>query len=273
MATSPPPRSGSFRPRPRSGTAGTTGTTGSGIGGGGIIDDIVRRASIVMNSNPQLGMWQAAGTAIAQAPNLAELRGTETGGADFIEFNSQGHSARRVAEDPEDGELVLVRSNTRRGSVGFGAAGAEGGVMEAQQQQPPLERRGTGTILANVDEEAGGATGRPEQGSSSRPTSSSGVPAPSSSHGSEGKQQQQQKHKHRHRFGGLKRRQTLREKHKHERLEKWGPTVRNGLLAFWKFFTTFAGFCITIYCLNIVVCPPHHVARHQPATCLLGRNC
>ncbi|KAH5128025.1 hypothetical protein HBH70_220610 [Parastagonospora nodorum] len=32
----------------------------------------------------------------------------------------------------------------------------------------------------------------------------------------------------------------------------WGPTVLNGLKAFWKFFKTFWGFWITIYCLNIV---------------------
>ncbi|KXJ86545.1 hypothetical protein Micbo1qcDRAFT_168344 [Microdochium bolleyi] len=249
MASSPPQHRDSFRPRPRSGTTGTSGTAGSGSGGG-ILDDIVRRASVVMNSNPQLGMWQAAGTAIAQAPNLSELRSTETGGSEFIEFNSQGHSTRRVAEDPEDGELVLVRSNSvRRGSVGGGGGGDRMGG-----QQPALVRRGTGTMLADVDEEAGGRQDRVS--SSSRPVSLSGAPAPDDSiHGSEDKQQQQQqqhRHRHGHRFRGLKRRQTLKEKHKHERLESWGPTVRNGLLAFWKFFTTFAGFCITIYCLNIV---------------------
>lgn len=73
----------------------------------------VRGASIsLINANPQLGMWQAAGTAIAQAPNLTELRDAESGG-DNIAFNAQGHSARFAVHDP-DGELTLVRSNTRR---------------------------------------------------------------------------------------------------------------------------------------------------------------
>ncbi|KAJ1322966.1 DUF2985 domain-containing protein [Microdochium nivale] len=233
--------------RPRSGTAGTAGINA----GGGIIGDLVRRASVaVMDSSPQLGMWQAAGTAIAQAPSVAELRGTETGGADYIGFNSQGHSARVVEEDPDhDGELVLVRSSTlparRRSGLGIGEFG----------QTPALVRRGTGTALADLDEESshGGSLADPAQ-----PGSTSGVVPPDSSHGSEDKQKPQHKHHlhlhhHGHGFrGGLKRRQTLKEKHRHERLESWGPTVRNGLLAFWKFFTTPAGFCITIYCLNIV---------------------
>ncbi|KAH8651975.1 hypothetical protein BGZ61DRAFT_541922 [Ilyonectria robusta] len=73
----------------------------------------VRGAFIpLINANPQLGMWQAAGTAIAQAPNLTELRDAESGGEN-IAFNAQGHSVRFAVRDP-DGELTLVRSNTRR---------------------------------------------------------------------------------------------------------------------------------------------------------------
>lgn len=72
-----------------------------------------RRASLsVFNANPQLGIWQAAGTAIAQAPNLTELRDMDLG-ANNIVFNSQGHSARRAAVYEDTGRLALVRSNTR----------------------------------------------------------------------------------------------------------------------------------------------------------------
>ncbi|KAJ6780274.1 hypothetical protein PWT90_10507 [Aphanocladium album] len=72
-----------------------------------------RRASIsVINANPQLGIWQAAGTAIAQAPNLTELRDMDMG-AGNITFNSQGHSARLAAVYEDTGRLALVRSNTR----------------------------------------------------------------------------------------------------------------------------------------------------------------
>lgn len=71
-----------------------------------------RGASIsLLNATPQLGMWQATGTAIAQAPNLTELRDPESGGAN-IEFNEHGHSIR-VAQPDDDGELTLVKSQTK----------------------------------------------------------------------------------------------------------------------------------------------------------------
>jgi hypothetical protein len=72
----------------------------------------VRGASIsVMNANPQLGMWQASGLALARAPTFSELRDREAGG-DNIEFNAQGHSIRKAFQE-DDGELSLVKSTTR----------------------------------------------------------------------------------------------------------------------------------------------------------------
>jgi hypothetical protein len=65
----------------------------------------------LMNSTPQLGMWQATGTAIAQAPNLVELREPESGGSN-ITFDAHGHSARIAKPDEEDGGLVLITSPT-----------------------------------------------------------------------------------------------------------------------------------------------------------------
>lgn len=71
-----------------------------------------RRASLsIANANPQLGMWQATGTAIAQAPNLTELRDIDTG-ADNIAFNSQGHSVRLAAVEEDTGRLALTKTNT-----------------------------------------------------------------------------------------------------------------------------------------------------------------
>lgn len=73
----------------------------------------IRGASIsVINANPQLGVWQAAGTAIAQAPTLRELRDSESGGTN-IAFNAQGHSARFAVQEP-GGELALATSNAKR---------------------------------------------------------------------------------------------------------------------------------------------------------------
>ncbi len=97
----------------------------------------VRRASIsIMNVNPQLGMWQAAGTAIAHAPNLDELRSPESGG-DSIAFNAHGHSAR-VAVQESSGELTLLRSKVpspvSRDQPGLPMAA----VLEAQNDVPPL---------------------------------------------------------------------------------------------------------------------------------------
>jgi hypothetical protein len=62
------------------------------------------------NASPQLGMWQAAGTAIAQAPNLTELREPDSGGSN-ITFDAHGHSAR-VAIPDENGGLTLVKTST-----------------------------------------------------------------------------------------------------------------------------------------------------------------
>jgi hypothetical protein len=76
----------------------------------------VRGASVsLINANPQLGMWQASGLAIAQAPNLSELRDAGSGG-DNIEFNAQGHSMRTAVEE-SDGELTLAKSRTRATTV------------------------------------------------------------------------------------------------------------------------------------------------------------
>ncbi|KAF4952757.1 hypothetical protein FGADI_6510 [Fusarium gaditjirri] len=66
----------------------------------------------IMNANPQLGAWQAAGTAIAQAPNLEEIRSVELGGTN-ISFNTQGHSARFAVQN-HDGEWALATSTTNR---------------------------------------------------------------------------------------------------------------------------------------------------------------
>ncbi|KAF2681821.1 hypothetical protein K458DRAFT_456199 [Lentithecium fluviatile CBS 122367] len=96
----------------------------------------VRRASVsVLNANPQLGMWQATGTPIARAPNLAELRGPGTSG-DKIAFNSQGHSARITIED-SDGELVLVKSVDEVPSrqVSNIVTSAGGQILPAEDQQ------------------------------------------------------------------------------------------------------------------------------------------
>lgn len=152
-----------------------------------------RGASIsLLNATPQLGMWQATATAIAQAPNLTELRDPESGGAN-IEFNGHGHSIR-VAQPADDGGLTLVKSKTRNLSS-------------------PVEESIATEVL---DIETG-------------------------------------KKKHTHH--GLHRRRTLKEKHTSPHKEAWGPTIKNGLKAFWVFFLTPSGFLITIYGLNIVVRP------------------
>ena len=65
----------------------------------------------LLHTTPQLGMWQATATAMAQAPNLTELREPESGGSN-ITFDAHGH-ATRVAVPDEDGELTLVKSQTR----------------------------------------------------------------------------------------------------------------------------------------------------------------
>ncbi|KPM40400.1 hypothetical protein AK830_g6147 [Neonectria ditissima] len=172
----------------------------------------VRGASIsLINANPQLGMWQATGTAIAQAPNLTELRDAASGG-DNIAFTAQGHSARIAVHD-DAGELTLVRSGTRRPTFTTPNFGSKDPAEEA-------------VVVRNVDDAA--AVQDTEVASSSTDS------------------QQHRPH------GPPQRRHSLHEKHKGHVKEKWGPTIKNGLKAFWKFFTTWSGFLITIYALNIV---------------------
>ncbi|KAI1758594.1 hypothetical protein GGR53DRAFT_240774 [Hypoxylon sp. FL1150] len=135
----------------------------------------VRSASTtLLNTNPQLGMWQATGTVIAQAPNLTELRMPDAAGG--IEFNSKGHSARTAIREA-DGDLVPATLKTRL----------------TLELSPPPESQGQ-----------------------------------------------------------PRRRSTFEELYREKPKEKIGPTILNGLKAFWKFFRTPSGFCIIIYFLNIV---------------------
>ncbi|KAI1868923.1 hypothetical protein JX265_006902 [Neoarthrinium moseri] len=143
----------------------------------------LRRASTTLfNANPQLGMWQATGTALAQAPNYSELRVAQAGEA--IEFNSQGHSAR-TALLQSDGELGPVLSKTT-------------------SRYEPSRVPGS---LSDDDE---------------------------------------------HHARPPRRRQTLLEMQNDEPTVGFGPTIANGLKAYWKFLRTPAGILITIYFLNIV---------------------
>jgi hypothetical protein len=146
----------------------------------------------LLNATPQLGMWQATGTAIAQAPNLTELREPESGGSN-ITFDAHGHSTR-IAKPNNNGELTLVTTRTKA------------------LDNPVVE-------IAVSDVEA-------------------------------------ERHAHKHHGFVLHHRQSLKEKHKSHHKEKWGPTIRNGLKAFWVFLLTPSGFFITIYGLNIVVRSP-----------------
>ncbi|KAM0324919.1 hypothetical protein ACHAQA_007885 [Verticillium albo-atrum] len=176
----------------------------------------VRGASIsLINANPQLGMWQATGTAIAQAPNLTELRDSELGG-DHIAFNAQGHSTRVAREEP-DGELALVSSWVSRRPSGPGL-----GLQTSPEPVPeidPMDRQTRDDVTT--------AVGAPEEITSTQ--------------GASEKPRQD-----------LKRRKSLYETRTTKEKAKWGPTIMNGLKAFWKFFITPSGFLITIYGLNIV---------------------
>jgi hypothetical protein len=175
-----------------------------------------------MNANPQLGMWQASGLAIAQAPNLSELRDPGSGG-NKIEFNSQGHSMRTALEEA-DGELTLVKSVTRAPAVVLPA------VTEEESKVPTKDD-------GLVHEE-------PRLHHHHSPFHHD----PNHHH--------RTMHERAHDFR-VKRR-TLRDKHKSDCKEKWGPTIMHALRAFWKFFKTPSGFLITIYFLNIVVSLHEH---------------
>ncbi|KIL87173.1 hypothetical protein FAVG1_09727 [Fusarium avenaceum] len=219
MAEPPPP---AHPPASPSSSPPPTATAGNGF------VNRVRGASMsLINANPQLGMWQATGTAIAQAPNLTELRDAESGG-DKIEFNAQGHSTRYAVPDPDaHGELTLVRTSTltRRPSV---LAATPKFKQDSFREEPSV-------IAEETQVEPGSTTVEPAI-----------TEAPGEQH--------ERHHFHlREKFHQRPaRRQSLYEKHKADDKEKWGPTIMNGLKAFWKFFLTPSGFLITLYGLNIV---------------------
>ncbi|KAI4599418.1 hypothetical protein KJ359_001860 [Pestalotiopsis sp. 9143b] len=98
----------------------------------------LRRASTTLfNANPQLGMWQATGTALAHVPDVTELRSAETGGS--IGFNAQGQSVR-TAVQRDDGELVPMLSKTAT-SPQVLADPADGGMTPVVRRQTLLEMR------------------------------------------------------------------------------------------------------------------------------------
>jgi hypothetical protein len=188
----------------------------------------IRGASVsIMHANPQLGAWQAAGTAIAQAPNLKELRDPESGG-DNITFNAQGHSARIAVQEP-DGELALTRTTSA-------FAG----------QASPTGQKGERPIFTGVF--ADGARS-PEDGPTAAADAASGPYGEKTGDESDAPPPP------------LHRRQSLAVKYQSQEKATWGVTIINGLKAFWKFFITPSGFVITIYCLNIVVSPCPGILR------------
>ncbi|KAJ4180257.1 hypothetical protein NW755_011945 [Fusarium falciforme] len=166
----------------------------------------------VIKANPQLGVWQAAGTAIAQAPNLRELRDPESGGAN-IAFNVQGHSARFAVQEP-DGELALATPYTKRPIFSTPLFNN----MTVQELDSPAEVISRGAHVTPLGQNHH-HTRWSLRGKDCRPR---------------------------------QRRRSLHERHKGGVKEKWGPTIVHGMKALWKFFKTPAGFLITIYFLNIV---------------------
>lgn len=194
----------------------------------GVVGRVVRGASLsLMNANPQLGMWQAAGTAIAQAPNLAELRDVDSGG-DNIAFTAQGHSARFAVQEA-DGELALVRTATGTGD----------GTPGPRERQPSFRN-----AFKDKTDDRLEPHGEVDESRMLMDYGSRGDGLPGSS---------QQ----------FRRRQSLYQKHAAKEKAPWKTTVANGLKAFWKFFLTPSGFIITIYCLNIVVSHRSTPASHM----------
>lgn len=173
----------------------------------------VRTASLSLrDARPQLSMWQASGTAIAQAPNLTELRDVDSG-ADNIAFDARGHSTRIAVREP-DGELTLAKTNTRQ--LTLRSIGESGNADEEEgDQKKKVDKDDRQQDLLITDDE--------DRELRERALRSKG------------------------------RQMSLHEKHMANTKEGWGPTIKNGLKAFWKFFLTPWGFLIIIYFLNIVV--------------------
>ncbi|KAF1345586.1 hypothetical protein BDV97DRAFT_361466 [Delphinella strobiligena] len=70
-------------------------------------------ANKVMDLDPALGAWQAAGLGVAYAPNIKDLRSTVTGG-DNIKFDAHGHSARHGnAEELKNDHMVKLAIQRR----------------------------------------------------------------------------------------------------------------------------------------------------------------
>jgi hypothetical protein len=101
----------------------------------------IRRTSVsvtdqLLNSNPQLGMWRATGTAIAHAPNLTDLRTLETGGEKII-FDKDGHSARGPEADEGKEEFAermqWIQSRSTISPSSSEAVGAASMTIDAEE--------------------------------------------------------------------------------------------------------------------------------------------
>jgi hypothetical protein len=140
---------------------------GASASGGTGVTGRIRGASVsvantLINFNPQPGMWAATGTAIAQAPNLTELR-EPIGGGENIEFNEHGHSARTVITDGVGTPVlptalartttgaVEARTTRKTGNVRKDEE-VHGGIVERptlKQQAETEEKHSWGTTILN----------------------------------------------------------------------------------------------------------------------------
>ncbi|THY12803.1 hypothetical protein D6D01_08510 [Aureobasidium pullulans] len=103
----------------------------------------LRNASVsvadrLLNTNPQLGMWRATGTAIAYAPNLDDLRTPETGGKNIV-FDKDGHSARVPELDEGREELAerMQRIQSKSTIAPFDSRAAGDTSVTSDTQQHP----------------------------------------------------------------------------------------------------------------------------------------
>lgn len=117
------------------------------LGLGRDLNSRARSASLnVVHANPQLGVWQAAGTAIAHAPNLNELRDARWDGSS-IPFTAQGHAMYFAPLPREQRQQLSLDSSPKDDEKPQGSQGNHGHEQRRDPNGNP--QQGWSTAVAN----------------------------------------------------------------------------------------------------------------------------
>ncbi|KAF2424409.1 hypothetical protein EJ08DRAFT_639341 [Tothia fuscella] len=198
----------------RNNAPATRRTNTSGSAGSGPGGMLRRTSATFMNSDPPLGFLSALGSTAAAAPTMGEIRGGE-----FTEsgWNSERQIERRRSSTSSTGRGIMGRSGSSFSGKDVGRGirsdtGRSDTIHEHSHNHETIDTHAA-PMAAN-----GGPPSEKKESAETELTTAS----------------------------------TTNDEYVTNPKLPWTTTWAIGLIAFWKWFTTPLGFCITIYGLNVV---------------------